>query len=326
MAVAAAFGRATGFLLLLALIAPSALAAQRASLNGVVSVAGASTPIPGAIVSVDGIEQRTDRLGLFRFDGLSTGRHVLAVRALGYLPVSRTISLRADSTLRVSLTPRPVVLDTMMVRGRTATVKITAVDARSGNSILRASATTYPGSQTVGGLNGHFTFPDIPVGSTLQVSLEALEYLPVFLEIVPARDTSIKVSMRVDSVGIRMILVQVKRLERRAKGIPLSVDDLDRREIRESGVISVGEVILRRLPSPKSGPRKLPTECVFLNDREIDSGLLMGLVPEEVERVEIFARGRMIRVYTTSYVSGLGGVETLPRPLHMGIGLGTVCN
>jgi len=55
-------------------------------------------------------------------------------------------------------------------------------------------------------------------------------------------------------------------------------------------------------------------QCVFIDDvQQLDFGFLWSLSAGEVERIEIYDGGGMIRVYTKRFVIGLLGKE----PVHM---------
>jgi hypothetical protein len=54
--------------------------------------------------------------------------------------------------------------------------------------------------------------------------------------------------------------------------------------------------------------------------------MLLGIYPELVERVEVYAHGAMIRVYSKRYVMSLTGQDQLKRVLYLNIGLHPVCD
>jgi hypothetical protein len=287
---------------------------QSATISGVVSDARNAAPVANAVVMWGSVAGRTDPAGRFRFDGVTLGRHQMEFRALGYVAQRRMVDVHGDTVLAIRLERRVTTLDTMMIRGRSATVHVEAVDAGSRSPLLFAEVTVFPGGQTVGGRNGRVTVHDVPAGTDVQLSVEAFEYLPTLVDLSLQSDTAIRVMMRPDSALLRVARIQAARLRRRSNSIQLPIDDLNRDDVRASRAGTVGEMLRRHLGS---ATRKLPGECVFLDDRKIDVGVLDATLPDVIERIEIYGRGRMIRVYTTSYVFGLARLPSLPHPVYI---------
>lgn len=125
---------------LLAMIMPSIVAAQATTgLTGTV-VDTANAPIADAEVIVDSNRRaRTDAAGAFRLDGLSGGTVSLRVRRLGYMAMQNEVRLRKGevTNIRVVLTPRPVLLDTIAVTGDCERFRFSgfACRRRAGNGV-----------------------------------------------------------------------------------------------------------------------------------------------------------------------------------------------
>lgn len=325
--------RRTGTLavLLFGIAAPISVHAQAVSLYGVVVERSQLTPIRNAVIRLAGFSPATtDNQGRFRFDQVMPGQHALSIEAFGYLRRSLELPIRADTIIQFELDPDPFVLDTLLVSTGNITIKGIVRDGATELKLLRgAQVTIYPGSRTIGAMSGSFTLQDVPKNRPIGLLIEAIEYLPVRVEFLAERDTTLDVGMTVDSVAVRMIAQQAKRLETRSQSMPYSIDALDREAIHRSGVSSIGELIRRRLPSviPEQPPYPDPDEvCVIYDDMPSRLEDFIVAPPELFERIEIFGhRGKMIRVYSKRYVATLMRVRRLPSITYMDAGLRTLC-
>lgn len=318
-------------LVVFGMTAPVSVKAQEITVSGVVVERSQLTPIRGAVIRLAGSSPATtDVDGRFRFDGVVPGRLTLSIEAFGYLRRSLELVIRADTIFQFELDPDPVVLDTMLVSPGNVTIKGIVRDSATGLKLLKgAQVTIYPEAKTVGAMSGSFTLRDLPRNRPIGLLIEALEYLPVRVEFMAAHDTTLDVAMSVDSVAVRMIAQQAKRLETRSHAIPYSIDALDRDDIHRSGVTSIGELIHRRLPKviPDRPPYPSPEEvCVIYDDMPSRLEDLVGAPPELFERIEIFGyRGKMIRVYSKRYVATLMRVPRLAPITYMDAGRRNVC-
>ncbi len=109
--------------LLLSLLVPGPIAAQRSgTLTGTV-VGEESTPLAEARIRMAGVGMvSSDKDGRFRLTGVSRGDHVLEVRRLGYREFLQPVTIRAGETLyvRVVLTLAPVPLSPVEIEGKPA--------------------------------------------------------------------------------------------------------------------------------------------------------------------------------------------------------------
>jgi hypothetical protein len=301
--------------------------AQQITISGVVVERSESVPVAGATVRVLGFgPYSTDLNGRFQIRHLAPGPYTVSVEAIGYRSFSLEIVVRADTTLQLELERDPVVLDSLIVRSETVTIKGSIRDAATGLKLLHGQVTINPGARTVGSLSGNFTLEKVPRGSAITIFVEAIEYLPARIDLVAESDTTVNVPLKIDSVALRLIAQQVERIERRSQAVPYSIDVLNRDDIRRAGVLSIGELVKRRLPIgviPERPP--YPDICVIFDEARVRFERLLGTPPELIERIEIFGYdAKMIRVYTKTYVARLIG-ETIPTIRYSDNGLHTVC-
>ncbi|HET9424429.1 MAG TPA: carboxypeptidase regulatory-like domain-containing protein [Gemmatimonadaceae bacterium] len=325
----------------LTVLAAGPASGQAVRITGRVIDAARSTPVAGATVRISGQEPvSTGTTGAFTFEGVLPGRRILTVTSLGYALHTATIQVGGDTSITISLEPRAVSLDTMIVRPGRIRVKGTAVDSATGDYLMQAQAILYPGGKTVGATSGVFVFDSVAPGP-VTIVVEAMEHLPTSVRIDARRDTTILVHLGIDSIALRMIAFQVKRLETRTRAVAMPADALNRDAILRQGSTSVGEVIKRRLYEDAvevrmSGSNLRPPDagCFFLDDLKVSRDVYEGVLPEMIERIEIYREAglppawsrtpasrnfggvRMVRVYTKRYVATLSRQETLPPVFH----------
>jgi hypothetical protein len=139
----------------------------------------------------------------------------------------------------------------------------------------------------------------------------------------PNRDTTVAVALEIDSLQQRLIKQQLQRLQTRmdnavGRAYAVSRDEMLQRENMTlwHALYHTGHGIVHRLP-----PMRLDTvpQCVFVDEREVRtpafndqgriipgvSGAAQFLFPEDVERVEFYAEGAMVRIYTRRYMARL---------------------
>jgi hypothetical protein len=304
--------------------------AQTARVSGRVVELGRGTPVPGATVRITGATARvTDSNGRFEFTDVVAGRYIVTVSSIGYAFRSIELAISADTNLVFELSPRVVSLDTVVVLPTYLRIKGTAVDSASGDYLLQAQATLYPGGRFIGALNGTFAFDSVPPGP-VTIVVEGAEHLPVRIEFQASGDTNFQVKLGIDSVALRMIGLQVMRLEKRAQSVPYTMRSFNRNLISEHRMMTIGEFIDRRLQRPPDPRRRVATPatgaCVFVDDSKVPPAMLDGLIPELIERVEVYKNGAMIRVYTKRYVSSLIGKAGLQKVTYLPVGMGISCH
>ena len=310
------------------LIAATA-SAQTARLSGRVVEEGRGTAVAGATVRLTGsMAHMTDSTGRFQFVDVVPGRYIATISSIGYRLRTVEMTVNRDTNVVFHLARRVVSLDTMVVRPKYLRIKGTAVDSASGDYLLQAQATLYPGSKFVGAMNGTFTFDSVAPGP-ITIVVEGAEHLPARVEFDATRDTSFRVKMGIDSVALRMVAMQVRRLQVRMQSFPMTVRAFNRDRIMEHPVMTVGEFVDRsvhRLPNRAARAiQSAQSACVFVDDRKVEPAMIDGLLPELIERVEVYNNGSMIRVYTKRYVASLVARAGLGKATYMSIGTGVVC-
>lgn len=328
------------------LVVAAAGQAQTVRISGTV-VDERQSPVSGATVRLTGdASSTTSANGRFEFATAIPGHYVIAVTAIGYQLRTIDVSIVRDTNLTIVLNRRAISLDTMLIRPKYAQVKGRVVDSASGDFLLQAQATVFPGNLSIGATSGVFVFDSVPTGSTTIV-VEAFEHLPRRIELDLTRDTILQVQLGIDSVALRMTAMQVKRLEQRSRSVPMPTTALNRDAVKREEAANLFELLMRRIYSDPYAVRKSfgnpqDATCYFVDDTKVGLSLLEGMQPELVERIEIYrsagppapsfkgasgtnkGTAKMVRIYTKRYVSTLPRQQTLPSIMFM-TGLGTAC-
>ncbi len=123
--------------------------------------------------------------------------------------------------------------------------------------------------------------------------------------------------LEADSLAIRLVQATIGRLEFRLESRTtyarhLSTIALDREWLDRNPSRSADDQIIRRL-----GGRGFPGHCVFLDEvRLYDKGRLHLHDASEIERIEIYGKGAMVRVYTQPFVARKLGGSNPFRPIR----------
>jgi hypothetical protein len=273
---------------------------------------------------------------------------VITATTVGHQLKAIDLFIRSDTTLTIVLSRRTISLDTVLVRPRNLRIKGTAVDSTSGDFLLQAQATLYPGGRFVGATSGVFTFDSVSPGLTTLV-VEGHEHLPMRVELDLQHDTTFRIRLGIDSLAVRMTAMQVRRLEQRSRAIPMPTTALNREAIEREGATSLLELVTHRLYQDPGAVRKSfvkppASTCYFVDDSRVPLAVLEGMQPQLVERIEIYRSGgppspslsggtgrnfgpaNMVRVYTRRYVSTLARQKSLPRVFYVGTGLSPSCS
>jgi hypothetical protein len=332
------------------LLAATTAQAQTVRISGTV-VDERQLPVQGATVRLTGDTSTTTLSdGRFTFANVIPGRHVVTVSSIGFEFRSLDVTITRDTSISIVMTRRTVTLDTVVVRPRNLRIKATAVDSASGDFLLQAQATLYPGSLSISAVSGVFVFDSVSPGP-VTIVFEALEHLPTRIELNLNRDTTFRVAMGVDSVALRMTALQVRRLEQRTNSISMPKTSLNRDAIKREEAGTLHELLVRRSFEDPQAARQAfvaPPEagCYFVDDVKVSRGVFDAMLPELVERVEIFRsagapapklsgrqRGernfgtvQMFRVYTKRYVATLARKQSLSRIVFAATGLKPTCS
>jgi hypothetical protein len=316
-------------LAMLLLLGGVSASAQAVRVNGTV-VNERLQPISGATLRLTGADSMltTGPSGTFQFEGIFPNGMILTVSAPGF--EFRSIPLSpGNTTLTITMKSSITTLDPMIVRPKGFRVKGQVVDAKSGDALLFARVTLYPKAIAVDASNvGDFRFDSIM--GPVTIVAEAVEHLPVQVQVNPSRDTSIKIRMPTDSVAVRMVAQQVTRLHKRSLAVPHNLKYADhemiQREARTSIADMVDKLLIRPMNRRSMNSASAEDGCVFYDDKKIPPAMLLGIYPELIERVEVYARGGMIRVYSKRYVMSLMGQDQLRKVLYLPIGTHPVCD
>jgi hypothetical protein len=270
------------------------------------------TGIENAIVELEGRDPMlTSGIGSFRFEDVGAGTYVLAVRALGYAPTSRSISVNENVMLAIVLEPAPFELDPVIVvapdeidlDGRVR-------DPTRDVHIMGADVWTSQGEQGTTDAHGRFSLDaleEVPI----MVAIRAFGYLPLDTVLVPTEDDDYDFDLAVDPLVDRMIEVEIERLKERAGGLravtmrPMNRDDL----LRWVG-LPLGDVLRAGYPGRVQRVRCVIVDEVALTPQMVGP-TLENLLVQEVERIEFLFRGAMLRIYTREFMRRMigGGLE-----------------
>jgi len=312
---------------LAAMVAPGGGASGQTQvvIEGRVVERGTTVPIAGASVELDGYPiTSTSATGTFRLDGVSPGGYDLRVEAFGYSPHDVFLVIRRDTTVLIELEVAPVVLDTLAVDARKIGIRGVVVDRQSEQRLIRTEIGTSLNHETRTNGAGRFRLRDVPAGFPVQVRLRAFGYLPLDSTIIAEQDTSMTFAMEIDSLAQRMIGVAVGRLEERSRPFRSAImPPIGREELLRNSNATVLDVLKSRY---SINLRRI--QCILIDDRQTYNGLdeMAVILPEELERIEVLERGRMLRLYTRNFIKRmLGGGVQLVRPLYVEFARPPVC-
>jgi hypothetical protein len=121
-----------------------------------------------------------------------------------------------------------------------------------------------------------------------------------------------------DSVGMRLFDVASAEMEVRSRGVNLSRIQLSRDFIDRRIAMTVTDLIKTRTRG------RIPDKCLFINEQKQPfPEILDTYSASEIERIEIFGRGAMIRIYTQDFVArNLTRIDELPPIIYVA---GRVC-
>ncbi|MCI0436101.1 MAG: carboxypeptidase-like regulatory domain-containing protein [Gemmatimonadetes bacterium] len=268
-------------------------------------------PIANANIELDGQPAATtDSAGAFRFDNVPPGGWGLRVTALGWSPRDVFLVVRRDTSVVIVLSAAPLPLDTLAVRSRTVDIRGHARDRAADRDLFRARVVTNLNRETTTNTVGRFRLRDMPAGFPVVIGIRAFGYLPLDQVVIAENDTTVIFALEIDPLVQRMIDVEVARLEKRARPFNTAImPAIDR------------ETLMRRngtaLDVMKSewGQFLSRIACILIDDVQRYNGLdELGLYfPEELERIEVLFRGRMLRIYTRTYIQRMLGRGTRLR-------------
>ena len=322
--------------------APAGASAQVAVLEGRVYDAGSGAGLQNAVVTLEGRGSvLTSESGSFRYTGVPLGTYTLRVQAFGYRERTLPLEVRGDTTVSVPVDVVPIELDPVEVELRTIDFDGEARDPMTDGIVMDALVASDQGHEERTNAHGHFDLDDVLEGAPLRLEIRAFSYLPLDTTFVPDDDGRRVFELEADSLMLRMIDVQVRRLEARAEGrIATFPRSMNRdRLARYLNNFTVLDMLEREYPL-----RMLRrVACVLIDDRQIDDGFgairgelrrsyLLTTYPDEVERLEFLefetpgGRALQLRVYTKDYMARLiGSDRRLPPPVLLYSPSGVSC-
>jgi hypothetical protein len=113
--------------------------APRVTFSGTVVDLASGAPIAEAVVVLSNIRAMvvTDSEGRFTFKAIPPGKHRFMVRRLGYVGIEQEVQINGGETTRISLPPKPTVLegitvqaDRLETRRRSVAVSVRALDQK----------------------------------------------------------------------------------------------------------------------------------------------------------------------------------------------------
>ena len=275
-------------------------------------VGGATIRLSGRPAFISGMD------GFFRFSEVPPGPHTLTVEAMGYGSREFTLMVRGDTTLWVEMDVDPILLDSLLVEAGEITLKGRVSDAVTGRRIPEARVRAGALHQDHTSAAGSFKIKDLPRGHSIPILVDAYKYLPARISLITERDTTLSIELEPDSLLIQLFAAAQDEFEIRSATVPLSLLVFNRNRLERTPSRSVYDVIRWRIG------RDFSSQCLFIDEiKQFDTGILNSYNASEVERIEVYGRGRMIRVYTQWFVAtNLGTTETFPQIYFLAGGLG----
>jgi hypothetical protein len=303
-------------ILLLAAAAIPAVAQTGARLSGRVVERGSDSGIAGATIETGSRQVLSDFEGRFVIDELPLGTHSVAIKAYGYSPREVSVRLTGDTSIVVPLDPAPISLDSLLVEGRTITVRGEVYERGDDRGLLDVEIRVEPDHESYTNSAGRFKLEDIPAGPPLRFSVRGFGFLPIESVLSAFEDTTLVIHLEADSVAQRMIQQQVERIENRARPHATAVmPALDREYLLRNRNATALDIVQTRY-----GLFLGRIKCILIDDRQSYNGLaeLAHFLPDELERVEVLLRGVMLRIYTRDYLrERLGQAGKLPTPVYV---------
>lgn len=226
-----------------------------------------------------------------------------------------------------------VALAGVPARAQHAVVRGRVVDAQTGRPVPGATVSLGPdhaGASGVADASGRFEIAHAPSG-TQTVWARAMGY-GMAASTVQVPDDSITVELSIDPDPVRLaeLVATTSRFEVRTRGYARAMRVFRDSELSSAASADMREFVLwhggLRRASCGTGRycvmvrgRALPTR-VFVDEVRLSGGmdLLSSYRPYEVARVEVYAGGEEVRVYTKRFMDWAARTNYWPSPLHLG--------
>jgi len=299
------------------LLAPLHLAAQaQVQLSGRVLEFGTRSGISGASVSIPSIGRvTTNSAGDFRLPRMAPGERVVTISALGYETRELRLNIQRDTMIIVELEVQAIKVDSLKVQARAITVRGKITDQNTKESVFDADVTIAARS-AASNLLGNFKVTRVPANVPAPLTIRAPGYEPFAMTITADRDTSLRIELKIDSVGLRMLAAQVGRLEKRSRGVNASLRQFNGDALAYAKGQALDEFL-------KHNMFQRAVYCFFVDDIERTGALpdiLSSFLVEELDRIEVYDRGLMLRVYTRRYIAKQSNNKPLARIIYINLG------
>jgi hypothetical protein len=157
-----------------------------------------------------------------------------------------------------------------------------------------------------------------PAGVPVVVRASAPGFLPYAATITADRDTTLRIELAIDPIGQRMLAEQVERLRKRSNGVNARLETWNRAALARS----LGWTLADYLKMHNLVGRPA---CLFTDDVEKTSWLpevLSSYMIDEIDRIEAYDRGLMLRIYTRRYIAKQSSRKNLPGITYVRFGRG----
>jgi hypothetical protein len=294
-------------------VCPVEAQAQSLTVSGQVVESEHRVGLVGATVRLSGHSPYiSDPDGSFRFTRVRPGSHTLTVEAMGYGYRQLLLTVREDTTVVVEVDVDPILLDSLIVELGTITLRGRVTDGNTGRPVSEAWINTGRAPEAYTYSDGSFRIKDLPRGQAIPILVEAYRYLPARSSVISQHDTSLAIALEPDSLGIRLFSDAVGHLELRSRAVNLSAISLGRDYIERRARTPLYDMIRSRIG------RNFRPSCLFIDEKRItEFGILDSYRAAEIERIEVYGRGLMVRIYTQEFVArNLTKVQELPSVVY----------
>jgi hypothetical protein len=295
------------------------------TLRGRVVERGAARPIAQAVLVVDDDRRvATNANGEFEIRGLRPGRYTLVVEALSYRTVRTSLVVEGDGNAEIQMDPVPLPLPPVSAATNQVTLSGAVTDKTNGDIAPYVTVRLSNGDQASTNAGGWFRFRRIPAGLH-RVRFEGFGWQPTELEVDVARDTTVRVALERDAIAERIIATHVEKLAERVRSLGYPLRTLDRKEFLFSRAPTPVDVIQGRggvlvetcRPSRVRACIGGAPPIVYIDDRRTPCGLdVLAAYPNaSIQRIEVIARGTIIRAYTIWFIERMNAGRAALQPI-----------
>lgn len=227
---------------------------------------------------------------------------------MGFARRQIILDIWSDTTVTIILRIDPVLLPAVTARARKITVRGRVFEHGTGRPVTEGSVFVTPGRHTHTNLDGSFKFGDVPANVPVEFAVRAFSFEPFRFSITASKDTSVELHLDVDTTIQRLISEQHRKLDTRMIAVVGKAFSVPREEILGFVPANLfdalrGEFGILNRYLRSGHPQTL---CVFVDEQLAPTNdPERFMFPQEIERVEIFEEGRMLRIYTRRYMERL---------------------